>query len=74
MNARRIRQGDVYWVSHGGDKIRVVVRCAAHSESPEWVCEGPGRLFLSLPAKAFVRRAESEMRSFVGGATIRGRV
>ena len=65
MNARRIRQGDTYWINHADKKIKVVVRCQAQSESPEWVCEGPGKEFLSLPANAFIRRAESDMRSLV---------
>ena len=73
MNARRIRQGDVYWVDHAGVKIKVEVRCEAQSESPEWVCEAPGKLFLSLPATAFIRRAQNEIRSLVVDSMYRGR-
>ena len=55
MKARRIQAGNAYLVSYLGEQVKVIVRCEAHSDSPEWVCEGPNQLFISLPAEAFVR-------------------
>ena len=68
MKARRIQPGHTYWVDHGGEKLKVVVRCEAHSDAEEWVCEGPDRLFVSLPITAFRRRLGAERRRHVAHA------